>query len=571
MNSKRKILALILVFFLVAPTILGISSKNAYAAGSTTTMANMHEIDSHEVYVVDDGITDSYGNTYSSNVLRFQAGEESFITYDLNGQYESFTCDIVCSTQTASEAEMNVGIFADEELVYELKGYTRQKPAEHVEIDVSGVGTLSIKTAKTAGYESWIYAVNGVFTKAENASVYPERNRLENLFVIDEHYTWRSNSLFTDAFGNLHNGFTKLQCGEDAFILYNLDKKYVSLSGTIVAGGDTGDASMNIQFYLDDKLVHSEDAIKRSTTAKTFEIDVTGVSVLKIATSKNEGYESFLYVTDGILKVHEHEVGDWEITREPTCEEAGEKVQICKTCGETVSSEVIPSLGHTPDGKSVVVKEATCIEPGEEAQHCTVCGEQVEVRTIDALGHTSDGKWIVTKEATCAEEGEEVQYCSVCGEVAESRSIEKTAHTPGKDWETVREATCAEEGLRQKVCTVCGEAAEEEILEKIDHNFGSWTTLSGSVWNNPIVKERTCSVCGEVEHVESNSTSWLKPLVIVLFLIIFGGLAVILVTLKMNGLPLEPASVKKLFSKETLSDTDIENLLNKKDDTEHKE
>ena len=80
------------------------------------------------------------------------------------------------------------------------------------------------------------------------------------------------------------------------------------------------------------------------------------------------------------------------------------------------------------------------------------------------------------------------------------------------------------------------------------------------------MKERTCSVCGDVEHVESNSTSWLKPLVIVIFVIIFGGLAVIIVTLKMNGLALEPASIKKLFSKESLTDDDIDDILNKPDD-----
>jgi hypothetical protein len=86
------------------------------------------------------------------------------------------------------------------------------------------------------------------------------------------------------------------------------------------------------------------------------------------------------------------------------------------------------------------------------------------------------------------------------------------------------------------------------------------------VWNNPILKERTCSVCGDTEYVESNSTSWLKPLVIVLFIIIFGGIVVIIVTLKMNGLALEPASIKKLFSKESLTDDDIDDILNKPDD-----
>ena len=122
------------------------------------------------------------------------------------------------------------------------------------------------------------------------------------------------------------------------------------------------------------------------------------------------------------------------------------------------------------------------------------------------------------------------------------------------------------EGIQVKKCTVCDAMAEEEAIPTIDHSYGKWKTISGSVWNNPIVKERTCSVCGEVEHVESNSTSWLKPLVIVLFIIIFGSVAVIIVTLKMNGLPFELASIKKLFSKESLTDDDIDDILNKPDD-----
>lgn len=518
------------VILLVAVMLLSMSIP-AFAAGTMVNLVSMHELESDNIRVIEDGITDSYGKTYASNVLRFSTGDNAYVVYDLNGAYSKFEGTIVCATNTGSNAVMDVGIFADGELVYSLTGYTRQKAAESMNIDVSGVGELAIKTAKTDGWDSYLYFVDSSFTKADKASVYPNRSALSELVVIDSGSCQTSNRLFWDVFGDVHNEWTRFSCGDKGYILYNLDKKYVSFTGCIAPGGNTGsNAVMNIEFFLDDKLVFSKEGVTRTTKPIIFDIDVTNASVLKITTTKSDGWDSYLYVTDGILKAHEHTPGDW-----------------------------------------IVETEATCTEPGEEAQHCTVCGEPVEVKSIDATGHTPNGKWTVIKEATCAEEGEEVLYCTVCGEVAESRPIEKTAHTPSKDWETAREATCAEEGLRQKVCTVCCEVAEEEVIEKTDHKFGSWTTLSGSVWNNPIVKERTCSVCGEVEHVENNSTSWLKPLVIVLFLIMFGGLAVILVTLKMNGLPLEPASVKKLFSKETLSDTDIENLLNKKDDTEHKE
>ena len=506
------------------------NSVPTFAAGAEIESTSMHELDSDYVSNVKDGITDSYGNTYSSNVLKFNTWAEAFVTYDLNGAYDTFKANIVCSTLTGSNAKMNVGIYADGELLYDLKGYTRQKAPEAVSLDVSGVGQLSIKTSSTEGSDCYLYLVNSTFSKSDSVTTYPNRESLSDLVIIDSKSSETSKGLFVDSFGNVHNGRTQFNTWNDAYVLYNLDKKYVSFSGCVVAGARTGSqASMNIKFYLDDVEVYSNENITKNSAQIDFNIDVSNASVLKIVTSRNEGGDVYLYVADGLLKGHEHTLGEWTVEKEATCTEDGQKVQKCTECGEVINTEKVP-----------------------------------------ALGHTANGKWEIVEDATCAKEGKEIQKCSVCGEEAETRAIDKKPHSPSNEWKTVREATCAEEGLQQKICTVCGEVIEEEPLEKSEHVFGPWATISGSIWNNPIVKERTCSVCGEVEHVESYSTSWLKPLIIVLLLILFGGLAVILVTLKMNGLPLEIASVKKLFSKETLSDTDIENLLNKKDDTEHK-
>ena len=49
---------------------------------------------------------------------------------------------------------------------------------------------------------------------------------------------------------------------------------------------------------------------------------------------------------------HTHTCGDWTITTEPTCTEEGEKRLLCETCGETVDTEIIPTLEHVrTDGK----------------------------------------------------------------------------------------------------------------------------------------------------------------------------------------------------------------------------
>lgn len=521
MKTIKKIsvalLAMVMIFSMAIP---------AFAAGTTTKMVAMHDAGSDAVKVIDDGITDSYGKDYNGNVLQFDTWYDAYIDYDLNGAYETFDATIVCSTRTGSEAKMDVGIYADGEKIYELKGYTRQKAAEKVELDVRGVGTLSVMTTRTDGYDCFLYFVDSTFTKSDNAAAYASRAGLSDLVVIDSSSTKVSDRLFEDAFGNVHKGWTKLDAWYNPYILYNLDKKYVSLSGCIVAGKSTGsEASMNIKMYLDDKEIYSKENITRKTSQIDFDLDVSNGSVLRIEASRNDGYDTFIFIGDSLLKAHEHTLADWTVQKKETCTEEGEKVQICKDCGEVVTTEKIPATGHTPDGK-----------------------------------------WVTESDATCGEEGEQVQHCSVCKEICDTQKVDKLPHTPAAEWEVDTEPRCDAEGLQVKKCTVCGEVCEEEAIPTVDHTYGNWEKISGSVWNNPIVKERTCSVCGDVEHVESNSTSWLKPLVIVLFVIIFGGLAVIIVTLKMNGLALEPASIKKLFSKESLTDDDIDDILNKPDD-----
>ena len=525
MNKIRQLVVALIVMIMMLST-----SIPVFAEGAKVNLVSMHDNGSDRVEVFEDGITDSYGNNYNSNVLRFDAWYDAFISYDLNGAYNTFDGTIVCSTDTGSSAVMDVGIYADGVKVYELKGYTRQKAAESVHLDVSGVGTLSIMTTSTEGDYTYLYFVNSTFEKSETATTYPNRACLSDLVVVDSSHCDTSDRMMEDSFGNIHKGWARLDAWYEPYILYNLDKKYVSLTGSIVTSSDTGSsASMNIKMFLDDKEVYSKSDITRDTSQIDFDLDVTNASVLRIEASRNDGDYTYVYVTDSVLKAHEHTPSEWTVQKEATCTEDGEKVQVCKDCGEVVATEKIPATGHTPDGK-----------------------------------------WVTESDASCGEEGVQVQHCTVCNEVCETQKVDKLPHTPAADWVIEKEPTCSVKGLQVKKCTVCGEVCEEEEIPTVEHSFGNWETISGSVWNNPIVKERTCSVCGEVEHIESNSTSWLKPLVIVLFVIVFGGLAVLIITLKMNGLALEPASIKKLFSKESLTDEDINDILNKTDDSEDK-
>lgn len=493
----------------------------AFAAG-TTNMVNMHDAGSSDVEQVDGSVTDSYGKTYSGNVLRFEAGRWASISYDLNGAYEKFDATVVCPTDAGSNAVMDVAFFGDGVLLGDITGYTRQKAAETVSIDVSGVGTFEIRTHGSDYWHSPICFVNSTFTKSEKSVPYPNRTKLADLVVVDSQNSECGTGLCIDVLGDYYDGWVKFESGRDkSYSLFNLNKSFETLSGCIVAGDDMkSDASASVTFYLDDKEVLKKENITR-TSQVDFEINVENASVLKIVASGTDYWYSPVYVANPILKAHEHTLGEWET----------------KT-------------------------EATCTENGEQIHKCTVCGEAADKEAIEAKGHTANGSWEYGDDGTC----NKVQKCTVCGDVALRQTDEEAEHTLSGEWTITREARCDAEGERVQYCTICNEVGLAEAIPTTEHDYGKWATISGSVWNNPIVKERTCSICGDVEHIESNSTSWLKPLVIVLFVIIFGGLAVIIVTLKMNGLALEPASIKKLFSKEALTDDDIDDILNKPDD-----
>ena len=210
------------------------------------------------------------------------------------------------------------------------------------------------------------------------------------------------------------------------------------------------------------------------------------------ATCTNAGYTGDTYCTDCgkllekgmIIEALPHEFGEWTVTKEATCTEAGELTRTC-ACGLT-ETQPIAATGHS-FGEWVVTKEATCTEAGELTRTC-VCG-LTETQPIPATGH-SFGEWVVTKEATCTEHGELTRTC-VCG-LTETQVIPATGHTFG-EWVVIKEATCTEHGEITRTCA-CG------------HVEGSITPALGHVYTTEVVAPTctdygytvyTCSVCGE--------------------------------------------------------------------------
>ena len=120
------------------------------------------------------------------------------------------------------------------------------------------------------------------------------------------------------------------------------------------------------------------------------------------------------------------EMGDWTMTKEPTCTEEGEETRVCKNNASHVETKPINALGHAMS-EWTETKAATCTEKGSESRACSRC-DHTETREIAALDHDW-GEWVVTKEPTTTEEGSETRTCKRDSTHVEIRSIPKQAST----------------------------------------------------------------------------------------------------------------------------------------------
>ncbi|MBR5818243.1 MAG: bifunctional metallophosphatase/5'-nucleotidase [Clostridia bacterium] len=141
------------------------------------------------------------------------------------------------------------------------------------------------------------------------------------------------------------------------------------------------------------------------------------------------------------------------------------------------------------------------------------------------------GQWGIVKSEDCNNPGFRVRMCNICSEkesesipaahrfvngvCARCEAVECTSHNFGT-WSTVKNASCEENGLRERSCSICGEKEKEAIpaahsyvdgvcsscgkSECAAHVFGGWTVTLKTTCTQNGKKERSCTVCGEVER-----------------------------------------------------------------------
>ena len=192
---------------------------------------------------------------------------------------------------------------------------------------------------------------------------------------------------------------------------------------------------------------------------------------------------------------HTHSYSE-EITKAPTCTEAGVKTFTC-SCEDSYT-EVVDALGHTETVDEAVA--ATCTTAGKtEGKHCSVCNEVlVAQETIDAPGHTEVVDAGV--DATCTTAGKtEGKHCSVCNEVLVAQeSIDALGHTEVID--KAISATCTTDGKTEgKHCSVCNEIlVAQQTVAATGHTEVTLPAVAPTCDTTGLTAGVKCSACKEI-------------------------------------------------------------------------
>lgn len=97
-----------------------------------------------------------------------------------------------------------------------------------------------------------------------------------------------------------------------------------------------------------------------------------------------------------------HEYGDFEILKNPTCTEKGQKGKICKKCGKITEKTDIPETGHIPVTDPAVAPTETT-DGLTEGSHCSVCGAVLQAQEVIPMRDPTIDTWFSRAATTEAD------------------------------------------------------------------------------------------------------------------------------------------------------------------------
>ena len=102
------------------------------------------------------------------------------------------------------------------------------------------------------------------------------------------------------------------------------------------------------------------------------------------------------------LTCGKHEYGDFEILKNPTCTEKGQKGKICKKCGKITEKTDIPATGHIPVTDPAVAPTETT-DGLTEGSHCGVCGAVLQAQEVIPMLDPTIDTWFSRAATTEAD------------------------------------------------------------------------------------------------------------------------------------------------------------------------
>ena len=106
-----------------------------------------------------------------------------------------------------------------------------------------------------------------------------------------------------------------------------------------------------------------------------------------------------------------HEYGDFEILKNPTCTEKGQKGKICKKCGKITEKTDIDAAGHAPVTDPAVAPTETS-DGLTEGSHCGVCGVVLQAQEVIPMRDPTIDPWF-SRAATTEADAKAAGYDSV--------------------------------------------------------------------------------------------------------------------------------------------------------------
>ena len=184
----------------------------------------------------------------------------------------------------------------------------------------------------------------------------------------------------------------------------------------------------------------------------------------------------------------------WEISRETTCQKAGQAKQWCHECGAWAYKELPFDPNAHVAGLWQTVTPSSCTKTGVEELRCMYCDAFIEKREIPMHNYSV----LYRTPATCMTTGYEVLACLTCYDlVTKPLPIDEDAHNYS-EWVITKEATCVEKsGTKVRTCLyknekgeVCGHVDTEEYTDYDNH--------ASVVWNESGTKPATCKAPGYI-------------------------------------------------------------------------